>query len=78
MPSYHVCLPEPPQLLNQEPPRAQQLLSPDFAMVPHLRHSELMVVVMAVGGFYAGIGQTQKEGKGITVSCCVVVDYNMS
>ena len=53
MPSYHVCsnfpLPPAPQLLNQEPPRPQQLILPDFRMVPHLEHSGLMVVVVAAG-----------------------------
>ena len=53
MPSYHVCsslvLPAPPQLLNQEPPRPQQLLFPDFAMVPHFGHAEVMVVFVAAG-----------------------------
>ena len=49
IPSYHVwwsfMLPAPPQVLNQAPPRAQQLIFPDFAMVPHFGHTELMVVV---------------------------------
>ena len=67
MPSYQVCwslvLPAPPQLLNHEPPRPQQLLFPDFAMMPHLGHTEVMVVVVAGGGFYADIGQTYKEQK---------------
>ena len=51
MPSYHVwsrfVFPELPQFPNQEPPRPQQLIFPDFSMVPHLRHSGLMVVVVA-------------------------------
>ena len=49
-------------------------------MVPHLRHTELMVVVMAVGGFYAGIGQTQKEGKRYdsAVMCCGGLQHVMS
>ena len=51
MPSYHVCstfaLPALPQFLNQEPPRPQQLILPDFATVPHLEHMEPMVVVAA-------------------------------
>jgi hypothetical protein len=39
--------------LNHEPPRPQQLLFPDFAMMPHLGHTEVMVVVVvAGGGFY--------------------------
>ena len=38
-----------PQFLNQEPPRPQQLVSPDFLMVPHLGHEELPVCVVAAG-----------------------------
>ena len=52
MPSYHVCsslaLPALPHFPNQEPLRAQQLIFPDFAMIPHLGHAELIVVVVAV------------------------------
>ena len=75
MPSDHVCrslvLLEPPQLLNQEPPRPQQLLFPDFGMVPHLGHTEVMVVVVAGDGFYADIDQTQKKNKNaITFTEC--------
>ena len=40
-------LPARPQLLNQEPPRPQQLAFPDFAIVAHLEHSELIDVVVA-------------------------------
>ena len=51
MPSCHVCwslvFPAPPQVLNQEPPRPQQLALPDFTMVPHLGHSKPMVVFRA-------------------------------
>ena len=50
MPAYHVwsslVLPAPPQCLNQEPPRPQQLCLPDFLMEPHLGHTELLVVVV--------------------------------
>ena len=50
MPSYHVCstfaLSAPPQLPNQEPPRPQQLILPDFGVVPHLTHMELTVFIM--------------------------------
>ena len=50
MPSYHVCLtfelPEAPQLPNQEPPRPQQLILPDFGVVLHLVHVEPIVVVV--------------------------------
>ena len=56
MPSYHVwsslALPAFPQFLNQEPPRPQQLFPPDFAMVLHLGHAELMVVVVVSTGVY--------------------------
>ena len=48
MPSYHVWrmfeLPAAPQFPNQEPPAPQQLSLPDFLMLPHLAHTELMVV----------------------------------
>ena len=64
-PSYHVCwslaLPAPPQFLNQEPPRAQQLLFPDFEIVAHSWHSVPTVVVVRSGVFYAGIGQRPKQ-----------------
>ena len=53
MPSYHVCSSLPllarPQFPNQEPPRPQQLLFPDFLMVPHVRHAELIAVVVDAG-----------------------------
>jgi hypothetical protein len=43
------ALPALPHFLNQEPPRPQQLLLRDFAMVPHLGQTELMVLVVTVG-----------------------------
>ena len=50
MPSDHMwgnlLLPALPQFLNQEPPRPQQLALPDLPMVPHLRHTNLLVVVV--------------------------------
>ena len=53
IPSYHVWpsfwLPTAPQSLNHEPPRPQQLVLPDFSKVPHLRHSDPLVVVVTVG-----------------------------
>ena len=56
MPSYHVCLslalPALPQFLNQEPLLPQQLISPDFAMMPHLGHTELMIVVVVAAGVH--------------------------
>ena len=51
MPSYHVCSSLPllarPQFPNQEPPRPQQLLFPDFLTVPHLGHTKPIAVVVA-------------------------------
>ena len=45
MPSYQVWarfeFSALPHLPNQEPPRPQQLILPDFCMVPHSRHTEL-------------------------------------
>ena len=56
IPSYHVCpslaLPALPQFLNQEPLRPQQLILPDLAMMPHLGHTELMVVVVMTAGIH--------------------------
>ena len=56
MPSYHVwrsfALPALPQFLNQEPPRPQQLLLPDFLMAPHVWHTGLAAVVIATAGIY--------------------------
>ena len=53
IPSYHVwwtlALPALPQFPDQEPPRPQQLRFPDFLMVPHLRHAELIAVVVDAG-----------------------------
>ena len=53
MPSCHVCsslaLPALPQLPNQDPPRAQQLLFPDFWMEPHVGHSKLMIAALSAG-----------------------------
>ena len=60
MPSYHVCWsfslpPVPPQLLAQEPPWPQQLILPDFAIVPHLGHTEAAIVVVASAGDFMWI-----------------------
>ena len=64
IPSYHVCcnfvLPAPPQFLNQEPPRPQQLILPDFAMVPHLLHIADAIVVVSVSVFMR-IGEKHKQ-----------------
>ena len=50
IPSYHVwsrlVLPALPQFLNQEPLWPQQLIFPDFVMIPHLGHTELMIIVV--------------------------------
>ena len=50
MPSYHVCprsaFPALTHFPNQEPPRLQQLRFPDFWMMPHLGHTELISVVV--------------------------------
>ena len=66
IPSYHVCrslvLPAPPQFLNQEPPRPQQLILPDCDMVPHLGHTEpLAVVVVSDGVFFMCIAQDKNN-----------------
>ena len=51
-----------PQFLNQEPPRPQQLLFPDFPMVLHLRHTGLRVAaVVAAGILYVGIRQRNEQ-----------------
>ena len=56
MPSYHVwsrfALPVLPQFLNQEPPKPQQLVLPDFLMVPHFGHTKLVVIMAVVSGVY--------------------------
>ena len=56
MPSDHVCarleLPPLPHVPNQEPPRPQQLNLPDFSMIPHLEHKELIIVVIVIAGVY--------------------------
>ena len=53
MPSDHVCsmfeLPALPQVLNHEPPRPQQLGLPDFSIMPHWEHTELMAGVVVAG-----------------------------
>ena len=65
MPSSHVwlcfVLPPLPQFLNQEPPRPQQLAWPDFLMVPHLEHTDMLgdVVVPVFICVYQVVEQTQ-------------------
>ena len=64
MPSYHVCsslaFPALPQFPNQEPLRPQQLVLPDFAMMPHLGHTKLVVAVVAAGVGMWVLAQTQR------------------
>ena len=52
MPSVHVwptfALPMPPQVLNQAPPGAQQLVLPDFKNVPHFGHAIVLAIVKAM------------------------------
>ena len=66
MPSNHVwsclALPARPHFPNQAPLRLQQLIFPDFAMMPHLGHTELMVVVVAAAWcVYVRISQQYKH-----------------
>ena len=72
MPSDHVCirleLPPLPQLPNQDPPRLQQLILPDFLMVPHLRHTELIIVVITVGVYIRHSSKIQKQKNAIAVA----------
>ena len=59
LPSYHVwsslTLPALPQFPNQEPLRPQQLDFPDFLMVPHLWHTELIFAVVVSAYVYVWI-----------------------
>ena len=60
IPSYQVrsrcaALPAPPQFLNHDPPRPQQLLRPDLPMIPHLEHTGLTIVVAAAVVYMRGI-----------------------
>ena len=54
-PSDQVCSslapPALPQFPNQEPPRPQQLILPDFFVIPHLTHVERIVVIVADGWY---------------------------
>ena len=67
-------MPARPQFLNQEPPRPQQLVFPDFAIVPHLGHSGLVVIILVAAGIYLSISQTNKEGntQQFTIYCLVM------
>ena len=66
IPSYHLCssfaLPAAPQLPNQEPPRPQQLILPDFLIIPHLEHKELTLVVVAAGVYAWELVKYTQEG----------------
>ena len=73
IPSYHVwwsfVLPAPPQFLNQEPPRPQQLLLPDF-VAPHMGHTEIVIVVVVSAGVFMCIGQErEREREGGKCEC---------
>ena len=52
IPSDHLwssfALPPLPQVLNQEPPGAQQLILPEFPIVPHLGHKEPSIVGVTI------------------------------
>ena len=60
MPSLHVwsnfVLPAFPQLLNQAPPRAQQLRLPDFLLAPHLTHLLLSFIAGALVFIFISVG----------------------
>ena len=64
IPSYHVCLsfalPALPHVPNQEPPRPQQLALPDFPIVPHFGHAELIVVAAEIH-MYTCTGQRRHK-----------------
>ena len=64
MPSYQVwsglALPALPQCPNQKPPWPQQLIFPDFATMPHLGHTELVVVVLADSVYMWALVKTQR------------------
>ena len=67
MPSYHACfeLPPLPQVPNQEPPRAQQLFLPEFLIVPHLEHTEPMLVGVTIGVYMWTLLKRNKEKNAI-------------
>ena len=66
MPSYHewakLVFPALPHFPNQEPPRPQQLILPDFAIVPHTGHMEIMGVVVTAGsGVWKMVKRTKRK-----------------
>ena len=72
MPSFHVCSNVEsvtnPQFLNQEPPRAQQLSSPDFFIVLHFGHplpldTTALVVVDASASIYKPCRGCDEKGE---------------
>ena len=71
MPSTQVCsnleLPAFPQLLNQEPPKAQQVRMPVFLMVPHSGQAEVPESPEGGGGGGGG-GGAAPAGIGVCVS----------
>ena len=78
-PSDHVCsafvLPEPPQLLNQEPPGAQQLTLPDFLKVPHFEHAIIVPIDEVMTGVLADVAvgvltMSSRSGIGRRDTCC--------
>ena len=83
MPSYHVwsilALPARPQFPNQEPLRPQQLFPPDFAMMPHLGHTELMVVVVTASVHMWTLVKTRKQPlrglrEDLSIWCVLALD----
>ena len=67
MPCVHVWSkfesPVFPHLLNQAPPRAQQLRLPEFLTVPHLVHMGLTVVVVGVAQVPHRGGQVRRADE---------------
>ena len=74
MPSCHVCsrfvFPALPQFPNQEPPRPQQLSLPDFLMMPHVRHTGLMDIVVVPGVDMLGGGPNSRHESMTKVTTC--------
>ena len=77
MPSNHVCrsfaLAAPPQFPNQEAPRPQQLLLPDFTIVPHLGHMKFIFVVIAAA-LAMGIKRNKKQSHWSAMHLQHVID----
>ena len=68
--------PSLPHLLNQEPPRPQQLIFPDLFVTPHFKHTESIVVTTdAVCGHACvrdmnsnTLSHSQSDGARLTVT----------